>query len=66
MRDAGGECAQRIHLLTVQQFAAGDFQFTGAFRHFLFHFGVAANQLAVAVKRQAGKEEREGDADHRD
>ena len=60
MGDAGGERAQGVHLLAVQQFAVGDFQFPRALGDFLLHLGVAAEQLPVAVEGQAGEEERHG------
>ena len=43
--DAGGERAQGVHLLAVQQFAVGDLQFPRALGDFLLHLGVAAQQL---------------------
>ena len=58
--DARGERAQGVHLLAVQQLAVGDLQFLGALGDFLLDFGVAAEQLAVAIKGQAGEEERDG------
>ena len=60
MGDAGGERAQGVHLLAVQQRAVGELQLPRALGDLLLDFGVAAEQLAVAIEGQAGKEQRDG------
>ena len=55
MRDAGGERAERPHLLAMQQFLVRPLQFLRALGDDAFHFRVAADQAQVAVHCQPGQ-----------
>lgn len=63
MGDPGGEGAQGVHFLAMDEGLGGLFEFACSFRHLKFHLGIAAAELEVTVDGERGEEQRHGSPD---